>query len=81
MAGLGLWVSAQRKSLRHLRHTLQQQQQQHQHQSSSVSASMLRRDNDSTVVNQRLERRFRRLESIGFVWSIQELLASQWEQL
>jgi hypothetical protein len=88
-AGLGAWVSAQRKALRHLRRDdrrrqdpPQQRQQQQPPPPCSPGPAAARRDEPPGArTDPRRERRFRRLESIGFVWSVQEHLASQWERL
>jgi hypothetical protein len=88
-AGLGAWVSAQRKALRHLRLDRRRQDPPQQRQQQpppppprSPAAAAARRDErPGARTDPRRERRFRRLESIGFVWSVQEHLASQWERL
>ena len=64
--GLGPWVSAQRKSLRHIR--------ERQHETRC-------RQRTQAAPSSRQLWRIKQLDSIGFVWCMQDLLESQWKLL
>lgn len=64
--GLGPWVSAQRKSLRHVRERRHEDRHQQRTQTAPSSRQLWR---------------ITQLDSIGFVWCMQDLLESQWKLL
>jgi Helicase associated domain len=78
--GLGPWVSAQRKSLRQVRerhHKQERQGRQQRTQAARVGPppSLLMKPSSRQLS------RIRQLDSIGFVWCMQDLLESQWQLL
>jgi Helicase associated domain len=78
--GLGPWVSAQRKSLRLARERHHKQERQGRQQRTQAARigpppSLLMKPSSRQLS------RIRQLDSIGFVWCMQDLLESQWQLL